>query len=1011
LPDIVAHLSAALAGRYRIERELGRGGMATVYLAHDLKHDRPVALKVLHAELAASLGPERFLQEIRIAARLRHPHILPVHDSGEAPAGPGTAGAGQLWYTMPYVEGESLRQRLMRDRQLPLDDALRIAAQVLSALGYAHTHDVIHRDIKPENILLEGDQAVVADFGVARAITAAGHDRLTETGLALGTPAYMSPEQATASRELDGRSDLYALGCVLYEMLAGQPPFAGASAPQILARHSLDPVPPLRTVRGTVPEAVERCTMTALAKVPADRFPTAARFAEALAAAREGVAPQAASKLGANGRRRWRYAVLAALPLLAAVGYALWPRPEVRLDPDLVAVMPFRVTGAAPGLGYLREGMIDLVAAKLTGEGGARAADPRSVMIAWRRVAGSETADLPERAALELARRLGAGQLLLGAVVGTPDRLALSASLLPVGGGKPRAQVNVQGAADSLPLLVDGLIAQLIAGPAAARGGLTGLGNTPLPALRLYLEGQAAQRRGDYAEAVARFRQALELDSTLALAGLSMAAAAGWATAPGAARRGLELAWASRQRLSPRDRALLLAEVGPRYPASSSLAEYLGAWEHAVDLAPDQADRWFELGDVYFHDGPYLQIESWRQRAAEAFRRSFALDSSTAPLGHLLESAVLQDDTAGVRRLGALYLVRDSTGELLDFYRWRIAAGLHDAQALRRLRERFGQMTLPSLWRIMNHAALDGSHLDDADSAAAAIRHRSGRSSEWQRSKLYLHAFELNRGRPRAALADTAASDEPEFGPHAALYQRVLDALYGDGDTTSGASAATELLRLAGRPLPSEPTDRATQDTDLCVAELWRLQRGELEGASRTISRLREGAPGESPESRTTNTVCAAILNAVLASARASTDAPGTLEHLDSLMRSGPGGLRNGPAVAFTLSPAFVRSTVGIAPCGFEDFANLIVARLYERRGDQRAALTAVRRRSYAYHRTEYLTTHLREEARLAALTGDRAGAARAYQHYLALRSESEPGSRGEMEEVRAERARLLGIR
>jgi serine/threonine-protein kinase len=267
----------------------------------------------------------------------------------------------------------------MRDRQLPLDDALRIAAQVLSALGYAHTHDVIHRDIKPENILLEGDQAVVADFGVARAITAAGHDRLTETGLALGTPAYMSPEQATASRELDGRSDLYALGCVLYEMLAGQPPFAGASAPQILARHSLDPVPPLRTVRGTVPEAVERCTMTALAKVPADRFPTAARFAEALAAAREGVAPQAASKLGANGRRRWRYAVLAALPLLAAVGYALWPRPEVRLDPDLVAVMPFRVTGAAPGLGYLREGMIDLVAAKLTGEGGARAADPRSV--------------------------------------------------------------------------------------------------------------------------------------------------------------------------------------------------------------------------------------------------------------------------------------------------------------------------------------------------------------------------------------------------------------------------------------------------------------------------------------------------------------------------------------------------------------------------------------------------------------------------------------------------------
>ena len=275
MPEASDPFAAALADRYRIERELGRGGMAMVYLAHDLRHDRPVALKVLRPELAASLGPERFLQEIRIAARLQHPHILPVHDSGEA--------AGRLWYTMPYVEGESLRQRMAREGQLSLDQAVRIATQVLSALGYAHAHGVIHRDIKPENILLEGDEAVVADFGVARAITAAGQDRLTETGLALGTPAYMSPEQATATRELDGRSDLYALGCVLYEMLAGQPPFVGATAQQLLARHAMDTVPPLRTVRATVPEGVERSVMRALAKVPADRFPTAADFAQALA--------------------------------------------------------------------------------------------------------------------------------------------------------------------------------------------------------------------------------------------------------------------------------------------------------------------------------------------------------------------------------------------------------------------------------------------------------------------------------------------------------------------------------------------------------------------------------------------------------------------------------------------------------------------------------------------------------------------------------------------------------
>src|SRR3954464_3819185 len=207
-PDLLA---AALDDRYRVERELGRGGMATVYLAHDLRHDRPIALKVLRPELAASLGPERFLQEIRIAARLRHPHILPVHDSGD--------NASRLWYTMPYVEGESLRQLLAREGQLPGDRAVRIATQVLGALDYAHAHGVIHRDIKPENILLDSGHAVVADFGIAQAIDVAGGEQLTGTGVAIGTPTYMSPEQVAGERELDACSDLYALACVLYEML------------------------------------------------------------------------------------------------------------------------------------------------------------------------------------------------------------------------------------------------------------------------------------------------------------------------------------------------------------------------------------------------------------------------------------------------------------------------------------------------------------------------------------------------------------------------------------------------------------------------------------------------------------------------------------------------------------------------------------------------------------------------------------------------------------------------
>src|SRR3990172_6937736 len=234
MSESLDRLTAALAGRYRIERQLGSGGMATVYLAEDLKHHRQVALKVLRPELAAVLGPERFLREIEIAAKLNHPHILPLFDSGEA--------EGVLYYVMPYVAGESLRERLSREKQLGIEDALQIAREVADALDYAHRRGVVHRDIKPENILLEERLAAVADFGIARGISVAGGERITATGVAVGTPEYMSPEQASGRGELDGRSDIYALGCVFYEMLAGHPPFTGTTAQEILARHSMDEV-------------------------------------------------------------------------------------------------------------------------------------------------------------------------------------------------------------------------------------------------------------------------------------------------------------------------------------------------------------------------------------------------------------------------------------------------------------------------------------------------------------------------------------------------------------------------------------------------------------------------------------------------------------------------------------------------------------------------------------------------------------------------------------------------
>jgi serine/threonine-protein kinase len=272
--DLLARLNAALADRYIVDRELGRGGNGVVYLARDRKHGRAVAIKVISPDLTAAVDTERFLREIQIAARLTPPHILPLHDSGTAD--------GLLFYLMPYAEGESLRRRLQRERQLPLPDALRITREVASALSYAHQHDILHRDIKPDNILLVAQQAVVADFGLARAISSAGTTKLTQTGVAVGTPTYMSPEQARGSRDLDGRSDLYTLACVTYEMLVGRPPFVAESPLEVRAQHLHDPMPTLRAARADVPEAVERAVRKALATSPADRFATVAEYAAAL---------------------------------------------------------------------------------------------------------------------------------------------------------------------------------------------------------------------------------------------------------------------------------------------------------------------------------------------------------------------------------------------------------------------------------------------------------------------------------------------------------------------------------------------------------------------------------------------------------------------------------------------------------------------------------------------------------------------------------------------------------
>jgi serine/threonine protein kinase/tetratricopeptide (TPR) repeat protein len=358
MADAFDSLKAALADRYALEHELGRGGMATVYLARDLKHERLVAVKVLRPELAASLGAERFLREIKIAANLNHPHVLPLFDSGEAD--------GFLFYVMPYVDGESLRDRLLRERQLPIDDALTLTREVASALTYAHDCGFIHRDIKPENIMLSAGGAVVADFGIARAVSAAGGEQLTATGMAVGTPAYMSPEQATAE-EVDVRTDIYSLGCVLYEMLGGEPPFTGPTPNAVISKKLSEPTPRISVLREIVPPGIESAILKALAKAPVDRFVTAGEFSEELTRTQTGAVVSAVT-VKPNARRRL-FAASVVVAVAIGIGLMLLLQKQPDTGPHRIAVLPLENLGSSDE-DYFCDGLTDEITSRL-GEIGA----------------------------------------------------------------------------------------------------------------------------------------------------------------------------------------------------------------------------------------------------------------------------------------------------------------------------------------------------------------------------------------------------------------------------------------------------------------------------------------------------------------------------------------------------------------------------------------------------------------------------------------------------------------
>jgi len=632
LTDVLSRLSAAFASQYAIERELGRGGMATVYLAQDLKHHRRIALKVLKPELTLALGPDRFLREIEIAAQFAHPHILPVFDSGEA--------GGFLYYVMPYVVGESLRSRLVREGQLPVEDAVEIACEVANALAYAHTQGIVHRDIKPENILLAEGHAVVADFGIARAFSAAStaDEKSTGTGLILGTPLYMSPEQSAGHLRLDGRADIYSLGCVLYEMLAGEPPFMGPTAQSVTTQHAQNSPPPLRLKRPGVPSLVEQVVVKSLHKLPADRFASAAEFEAALPHHQtppEAQIPTVATPVPRRSPHvsRAGWALIGALTLAGALtATAFHRRSAPALDDSLYVVLPFRHRAATAPLLLTGDQCESLLHEALGRWSGVQMVDPLWVSDARSR--RGDAASLKDGVAIARERR--AGRVVMGEVWQFQDTIYVRALLYDAAGSQRlvreqmvRISSDLSDAQPRFRELADSL---LIGGGVAGGPPPGGGGRLSLPAWHAFQDGYSALQRWDLDSAKAKLKQAIAIDPTYGMAQLWLAQVLAWAGDDAKSWRGLAAgALASGDSLAPRDRQVaegMLALAESRFPQACEKFRAI-LQQDSLDFA-----AWFGLGECQGKDPLVLRDTAspsgWRfrgsyQGAVNAYRRALEI--------------------------------------------------------------------------------------------------------------------------------------------------------------------------------------------------------------------------------------------------------------------------------------------------------------------------------------------------------------------------------------------------
>jgi tetratricopeptide (TPR) repeat protein len=811
MPGSLAAFQSAIADRYAIRERLGEGGMAIVFLAHDLRHDRAVAVKVLRPEIAAALGPDRFLREIRFAADLTHPHIVPLFDSGieTMPGHPALP-----YYVMPRVPGETLRDRIARDGALPVETAVSIAREVGQALAYAHGHGIVHRDIKPANILLTGETAMVADFGIARALDQAGEsDRITDSGLTLGTPAYMAPEQTTADVQLDGRADVYALGCVLYEMLGGSPPFTGANAAAVLARHRTDPPPPLRTLRPTVPASLEAVVLRALAKAPADRFQSAAELVRALS---PGSGSFGAIDIGQErGRARRRFLLGGALLVTAAAAGAMYLRPESGEPASTVAL---GAAGTARELDDYRFAVAPfefapLVLDALARWDGVSLVDERQMLPDGRRTDDSDRA----RAAAH-----GAGRLVRGQVERSAGTLRISAQLIDTKSGDLiRRNVVHQPAGAAADSAVAALVATLVLGSAAAPRELESPSATrSLPARHEFAAGVLAMNAWDLPRAAEHFAGAARHDPGYAQALVLEALTRAWSGAPAAEwRSSAERARTGRARLSAPEAAMTDAVLAT---ARDDLVGACAIWRDLAQSRPDDFLAWYGWGDCQSRDDTVLRdpgsVSGWRFRtsyrsAMQAYRRALELQPSIHgglsedgfdPISNLLKlrpTSIRFGDPAGPD--GTLFgALPGWDGDSLSYVPWpidRLPTPATLLEAVQHQRELFHEIAtawttaLPQSATAFEALGFSRELLGRAD--ALAIVQRAGRLSTEPRERARIAAREVWMRIRRAA---------PDDSQGLAAARRAADSILGSpGAAGMEARSRASLSILLGRLAPA----------------------------------------------------------------------------------------------------------------------------------------------------------------------------------------------------------------